>query len=85
MRGWWNSQHGGDSAGVNPFKFLAYVGLSDSDRLRTSADQQTMAPRGASERVGKARTSGWKAGMVYDTTGTAGPLGHCRMWTDLGL
>jgi hypothetical protein len=48
------------------------VGWSDSDRLRTSADQQTMAPRGASEQVGEARTSGRKTGKVsYDWNGGA--------------
>ena len=45
-------------------KFWADVGRRDSDRLRTSADQQTMAPRGASEQVGKAKTSGRKADKV---------------------
>jgi len=38
-------------------KFWADVGRRDSDRLRTSADQQTMAPRGACEQVDEARTS----------------------------
>jgi len=43
-----------------------------SDRLRISADQQTRAPRGASEQVGKAKTSGRKADKVsYDWNGGA--------------
>ena len=47
-------------------EFWADVGRC-SDRLRASADQQTMAPKGASEQVGKAETSGRKADKVsYD-------------------
>ena len=62
------ARHGGGSAG----EFWADVDRSDSDRLRTSADQQTMAPRGASEQVGKAKTSGRKADQVsYDWNGGA--------------
>ena len=38
-------------------EFWTDVGQHDSDRLRTSANQQTMAPRGASEQVGEARMS----------------------------
>ena len=53
-------------------KFWADVGRRDSDRLRTSADQQTMAPKGASKQVGEARTSGRKADEVrYDWSGGA--------------
>ena len=52
-------------------KFWADVGRSDSDRLRTSAGQQTVAPKGASEQVGEARTSGRKADQVYDLNGGA--------------
>ena len=52
-------------------KFWADVGRC-SDRLPISADQQTMAPRGASEQVGKAKTSGRKADQVsYDWNGGA--------------
>ena len=48
------------------------VGRSDSDRLRTSADRQTMATGGAFEQVGKAKTSGRKADEVlYDWNGGA--------------
>ena len=64
-------------------EFWADVGRC-SDRLRTSADQQTMAPKGASMQVGKAKTSGRKADKVY-TIGTAGPRGPCPMWTDPSL
>ena len=48
------AQHGGSSV----VKFWADVGQSSSDRLRTSADRQPMAPKGASAQVGEARTSG---------------------------
>ena len=62
------AQHGGGSAG----EFWVDVGRSDSDRLRTSADRQTMAPRGAAEQVGEARKPGRKAGKVqYDWGGRA--------------
>ena len=54
------AQHGGGSAG----EFWADVGRSDSDRLQTSADRQTMAPRGASEQVGEAGMSGRKVDKV---------------------
>ena len=65
-------------------EFWADVDRRDSDRFRTSADQQTMVPRDASEQVGEAGTSGRKADEVlYDWSG--GPLGHRQMWTDLGL
>ena len=47
------AQYGGGSAG----EFKADVGRSDSDRFQASTNQQTMAPRGASEQVGKARMS----------------------------
>ena len=53
-------------------EFWADVGRRDSDRPRTSADRQTMAPRGASQQVGEAGTSGRKAGKVpYDWSGGA--------------
>ena len=53
-------------------KFWADVGRRDSDRLWTSADQQTMAPKGASMQVGEARTSGRKADKVrHDWSGGA--------------
>ena len=50
-------------AGPARSEFWADVGRC-SDRLRTSADQQTMAPKGASEQVGKAKTSGRTADKV---------------------
>jgi hypothetical protein len=66
------ARHGRGLAG----EFWVDVGWSDSDRLRISADQQTMAPRGASEQVGETRTSGRKANKVsYDCDGgTEGAL-----------
>ena len=51
MKAW----HGGDPARR---EFWADVGRSDSNRLRTSANRQTVALRGVSEQVGEARTSG---------------------------
>ena len=63
------ARDGGDPARR---EFWADVGRRDSDRLRTSADQQTMAPKGASMQVGEARTSGRKADKVqYDWRGGA--------------
>ena len=64
------------ATGPSRREFWADVGRRDSDRLRTSADQQTMAPRGASKQVGEARTSGQKAGEVrYDwSSGATGAL-----------
>ena len=57
------AQHEGGSVG----EFWANVGRSDSDRLQISADQQSMAPKGASEQAGETRTSSQKANKVsYD-------------------
>ena len=65
-RGEWKARRDGAEE-----EFWADVGRC-SDRLRISADQQTMAPRGASEQVGKAKTSGRKADKVsYDWNGGA--------------
>jgi hypothetical protein len=66
------ARHGGGSAGES----WADVDRSDSDRFRASADQQTMAPKGASEQVGEARTSGRKADREqYDrNSGAEGAL-----------
>ena len=57
-------------------KFWADVGQRNSDWLQTSADQQMMAPKGASKQVGEARTSGRKANEVrYDqSSGAIGAL-----------
>ena len=65
-RGEWKARRDGAEE-----EFWADVGRC-SDQLRISADQQTMAPKGASEQVGKAKTSGRKADKVsYDWNGGA--------------
>jgi hypothetical protein len=66
------TRHGGGSAVVGLPEFWADVDRRGGDRFRTFGAQQTMAPRGASEQVGKAKTSGRKADEVfYDWNGEA--------------